>query len=75
MSAFTDDDLRRVKAKLKGASETIDFDLPALLARLEAAELFAEIASQQTHHCFSALGDTCKFEITLKAWRKAAGKK
>ena len=74
MTPFTDDDLKRlIEIKNKGISmsdeEAIEFNRlwlknpPALLSRLEAAEIVAQ-------KCYLA----CMYTKETDKWRKAAGK-
>lgn len=66
MTAFTDDDLKRLKDE-KDFLIYHRWIVPALLARLEAAEKYIEIvAGEEPLGAF----DTEAYE----AWRKAAGK-
>ena len=75
---FTDDDLKQLKDtcdSMDGKFESWNFvekdgsSIGALLARLEAAEAYAEIAGEAT------TGENYHEQIRLhKAWRKAAGK-
>ena len=66
---FTDDDLKRLKERMKEA------DVPAshvklLLARLEAAELLNESVKENCH-CFTRRPEIIN---AYEAWRKSAGK-
>jgi len=65
---FNDNDLKRLKAELDEYPELIDFKIDALLARLEAAEEVVE------HFQYKANKGCQECEISLEAWRKAAGK-
>lgn len=67
--SFTNDDLKQLRDKLNGMYTDWELEglIDALLARLEAAEAYAEFRL-----CFSSGHDGEKEK--LEAWYKAAGK-
>lgn len=66
---FTDDDMKRLKESLKGTYRNLPIDdLAALLSRLVAAERVAD------HFQHKANTECLECEVSLEAWRKAAGK-
>jgi hypothetical protein len=71
VNTFTDEDLKRFKACMiemeKEKFTFFDFDIPALLARLEAAEKVCT-------SCEMEMMEKYYDGESLKAWRKAAGK-
>lgn len=68
MTAFSDDDMRRLRLKIEqvGFTGQETSDLESLLARLEAAE---KALDRSVCQCISH-----GFPEAIEAWRKAAGK-
>lgn len=71
---FTDEDLKRLKERCESDDliGIFDYELPALLARLEAAEKI--VIFDCLHDPKAKCGCTKELNQLIQAWRKAAGK-
>jgi len=57
MATFTDEDLKRLKAELVESGGLYDYKLPELVARLEAAEKYAQLTNMSTTNFITSSGD------------------